>query len=102
MSADHYAICPRCRDEAKADYETRQRRLREAYGAMPVDEYEALSKAAEAFDEERFRTFREEWEFFDASTGTVKMSYGGECDRCGLSVTFDGEKKFYEPKEATE
>ena len=40
-------------------------------------------------------TFREDYEFYGAETGTVSYTYSGYCRECELLVTFEGERKFY-------
>lgn len=72
MSADHYAICPRCVDEA-----------RKTIGLLYICE-------------EDYRTFREDYEFWGADSGTVNVHYRGECDKCGLACKFDEPHVFYE------
>jgi len=37
------------------------------------------------------RTFREDYEIYGASDGTVKVDYGGSCTECGLSLSFNHE-----------
>lgn len=97
MSADNWAICPRCLDRAKAASAARFQTAVDAYGKVPPDEYERLrSEAQTPIDEDSFQTFREDYEFYGASEGTVVASYSGHCGTCNLGVDFKHEHKFYE------
>jgi uncharacterized protein CbrC (UPF0167 family) len=96
VSADNWAICPRCLDRAKAAAAQAADEAAAAYGKVPADEYERLRAAAQApVSEEAFRTFRESYEFYGAATGTITASYGAECTQCHLALSFTYEKPFY-------
>lgn len=97
MSADNWAICPRCRDNAKREHDERFQAALDAYGKVPAAEYERLRGEAQTpFNEEAFRTFREDYEFYGASDGMVTASYSGHCDKCHLGLDFKREQWFYE------
>lgn len=99
MSADNWAICPRCRDTAEAERQERLRVAADAYGKVSAAEYEALRSAALiSEDPESFQTFRENYEFYGAGEGTIIASYKGHCQRCHLAVQFKHEVPFYSPR----
>lgn len=96
MSADSWAICPRCLSRATTERETRFQAAVDAYGKVPPDEYERLRAEAQVpINEENFRTFREDYEFYGASGGTVTASYSGHCSVCSLNLDFKHEHPFY-------
>lgn len=100
MSADNWAICPRCLDRAYAEWSARLQVAADAYGKVPPDEYERLrSEALVPIDEETFRTFREDYEFYGAKEGTIKAVYKGRCQTCDVGVEFEHAHPFYEPTE---
>lgn len=97
MSADNYAVCPRCRDREQARLDELGRRAQEAYGKVPVDEFDELRREADqVLDLEKLSTFREDYEFYGAETGEVVATYGGSCSECGLEVSFTHRHPFYE------
>ena len=96
MSADNWAICPQCVDRAKAEAAERFQAAVDAYGKVPSEEYERLrAEAQTSMDEESFRTFREDYEFYGASEGKVTASYRGHCQTCGLGIDFQHDRNFY-------
>jgi hypothetical protein len=89
MSADNWAICPRCLLRATTKKSELEARCREGYGTLPLDEFDALRAASEApIDTESLRTFREDYEFFLSEGGEFHVVYDGECQECGLSHRF--------------
>lgn len=97
MSADNWAVCPRCLHEDKAELAKRQAYVREQYGKVSIEEWDDLSKVlTEEVDAEKFRTFREDYEFWGAETGRLLIEYSGECQVCKLTVTHEDAKTFWE------
>lgn len=102
MSADNWAVCPRCLDRAKAEREAKFEAARVAYGNVAPEEYERLRAEAQVpVDEDSFRTFREDYEFYGAEKGTITASYSGHCQTCNLNIDFKDEHPFYEREERT-
>lgn len=96
MSADNWAICPQCRDRAQADRTARLKEAFDAYGKVSPEEFEAMRAAADVpFDAGKFQTFREDYEFYGASDGTITADYSGHCGVCDLGVDFRHEHPFY-------
>ncbi len=97
MSADNWAICPRCLMLASSEQEARFQAAVDAYGKVPAEEYERLrAEAQQPFDEDGFQTFREDYEIYGASEGTITVSYSGHCSKCNLGLDFKHERTFYE------
>src|SRR5207244_2512735 len=94
VSADNWAICPQCRDRAKAEHDARFQAAVESYGKVPPEEYERLrAEATVPFDAAQFETFREDYEFYGAAEGTITASYSGHCDVCSLGLDFKYERE---------
>jgi hypothetical protein len=101
VSADNWAVCPRCLARERAAAEELAVLAAEAYGKVPVEEWQAMNATAlEAIpDPEAFGTFREDYEFYGAGEGEVVAVYKGECQTCGLAVDFRHEHPFYSGEE---
>lgn len=103
MSASNWTVCPRCKDRAEAARAAKLDALSKAYGSVPLDEYEAM-KADVMIDsagEYAEQTFREDYEIYGASSGTVKVSYSGHCTECGLGTDFEDARPFYDREAAS-
>lgn len=95
MSADNWAICPRCVAGAQAECVAEQDRVMATYGTVPIAEFDAARAALLSFDPEKYRTFREDYEFYGAEEGEVCADYSGHCSKCGLGVDFKASRRFY-------
>lgn len=97
MSADNWAICPRCKVRRQAEADAARVAAEAAYGTASIEEFDRLrGKAANLAawvdaDVPETRTFGETYEIWGAAGGTVTVDYGGECSKCGLSLAFRHE-----------
>jgi hypothetical protein len=89
MSADSWEVCPRCIRRARTDLEALKASVEQSYGTITREAYEQARSAIKEIDDEDFRTWREEYEFYGAETGTVTVCYGGTCTTCGLELNID-------------
>lgn len=99
MSASNWASCPRCYDRASEEHAAKLEALAAAYGEVDRDEWEAMRNAVPAPPDRTdfVETFREDYEIYGAREGTITVSYGGHCEKCGLSLNFNEPHPFYEP-----
>lgn len=98
MSADNWAVCPRCLYAAELLLQARQDETRKQYGKVTIDEWEVLSEVlTEELDTEKLRTFREDYEFWGAEAGLLHIEYSGECTKCGLKCLHEDTKLFWSP-----
>ena len=96
MSADNWAICPRCQSGQRVHVADLQRTADGAYGTVSVQEFDAMRSAAEeAAKVELKATFREDYEIGAYDDGMLYISYSGSCSVCGLSAEFKHEERFY-------
>jgi hypothetical protein len=95
MSADNWAICPRCLGEAHKANEAERTRVAALYGKVPIEEFDAARAAIVAVDVKGYYTFREDYEFYGAEDGEIQVRYSGNCSKCGLSAEIKDSKRFY-------
>ena len=92
MSASNWAICPACKANELAKQETLRKQVEEAYGKIPLADWELLRAQAEVPTVPRLdQTFREDYEIYGASTGVVTVSYSGHCKVCKSGLDFTSE-----------
>lgn len=93
MSADNWAVCPRCVAGARKARREALSALEAAYGAVPLEEYKAMQAAIPPQPKalEDHSNFREDYSIYNDDHGTVRVSYSGGCHVCHLQVSFDHE-----------
>ncbi len=101
MSADNWAVCPRCSDDNQAEVDRLAEEMKKAYGKVTAEEFVALTgQFAAARDKARDARevgteFREDYEIYGAEDGVLKIRYGGHCRMCGLDVQINIDHPFY-------
>lgn len=92
MSADNWAVCPRCEATRQSALVTERADVAALYGKVPVDEFDIRRGALRLFEAEMPKsTFREDYEFYGVEDGTLCISYRGECNVCGLKFEHHSE-----------
>jgi len=96
VSADNWAVCPRCRARRQQAAQRLWDDAANAYGVVPRAEYERLYNDAvehalhEVNDDlTANRTFREDYEVTGAADGEVVINYSGWCTECNLSLAVE-------------
>lgn len=98
MSADNWAICPRCASKHEEHVKVLIAALDEAYGKVPVEEFDRLRSECDAeARKELEQTFREDYEIWGAEDGELNVSYSGGCRECGLGHKFKHSETFHVP-----
>lgn len=93
MSADDWDVCPSCLTKARDEWLAKTDHLSVAYGKIPLDEFDALrDDVAKGINEEDFRTFREDYEFY-LDGFTLHVSYSGHCTECSTGLDLNEEHK---------
>jgi hypothetical protein len=95
MSASNWAICPRCVHRRSAAVTDASDALRALYGRIAAKEYVQRVVDLPTLNTEDYRTFREDYKIYGAGEGAIHVDYSGECDHCGLSVTFEHVRQFW-------
>ena len=89
MSADNWTTCPRCTRRREEKLRASAIKVAEAYGKVPVEEWDAMRSAqSDAEAEGQEHTLREDYEFYGADEGEVVSSYSCSCTKCGLHLSF--------------
>lgn len=91
MSADNWAVCPRCKKNEMNNIAELDRRAEESYGKVSIDDFIVMRLEAQKRREalpDRIATFREDYEIFGAEDGAIEINYSGYCTECGLKLKF--------------
>lgn len=88
MSADNWAVCPRCVARAKKTEADQLAKVVATYGKIPVAEFDAARATIKPVRQVDYETFREDYEIHGASGGVVTVDYSGHCSKCGLGLNF--------------
>lgn len=96
MSADNWAICPRCVNEAIEAFAAERAQVMASYGQIPLEEFDAARAALARPEPEDFRTFREDYEFYGAESGIIHISYSGHYSKCDLGLDIEDRRKFWD------
>lgn len=88
MSADNWAICPKCYAAKEAAREQAILSAGKSYGKVAPSEYvEAASEAQKACEHEQ--TFREDYEIGMGKDGEFSVGYSGQCSACRFAYKFN-------------
>ena len=92
MSADNWAICPRCLARTKMERMKRKQDLVDDYGKVPEEEY-VVRRLAEVTADSRCTdsprcTLREDYSIDIDSKGKFTISYSCACSACQFSHRF--------------
>lgn len=89
MSADNWAVCPKCAKRRAADLQAMRDEVAAKYGQVPVELFDAMrARLAAAESAAPAQTLREDYEFYGAEDGVVIADYSCSCDKCGLKGEF--------------
>lgn len=97
MSADNWAICPKCK---KVNDEGNRKRILEAgkkYGKVSPDEFINLMKVAKK-PKELEATMREDYEIHMDENGFFEVNYSCACQDCGFRHTFKQTEQVWKSK----
>lgn len=86
MSADNWAICPKC----KAEKDESDEQVKNAYGVVPADEYMYLVELSKKKLE---NTLREDYEIGIYDGNEFYINYTGRCSVCGFEKRFKHTEK---------
>lgn len=87
MSADNWAICPKCLELAQDRQEALEEKLEKSYGVVSPEQYLRLfEKSREKPKLEQ--TLREDYEIGILNTAEFYVRYKGACTKCGFNYEY--------------
>jgi len=87
MSADSWAVCPKCKVKAEQAQANLLSRVETDYGKFAANEYlELIEQSKQPLEMEH--TLREDWEI-GIREGEFHVFYGASCETCGFSHEFE-------------
>lgn len=96
MSADNWAICPKCMQKQIEEHEQLKRQVGESYGVVPVEQYLQLRRKLEIPVKFEY-TLREDYEIGVYEDGEFSISYKGYCDKCKFNYEYKHKEQVYIP-----
>jgi len=87
MSADNWAVCPRCKKRRAAERLAKQEAAAKAYGKVPADEWQRMTAEANAAHDDE-EELREDYTIHTDETGEFYVGYRCVCQRCGFEHRF--------------
>lgn len=85
MSANNWTICPKCEAEESKNAKEFSKKVEEAYGKVPVNEY--LKMREQYIEPTLDSTLREDYEV-GVWEGVFEVSYRCYCNICGYSFEY--------------
>lgn len=93
MSADGWAVCPRCLKRARVKYQEGLDGVAALLAKLTEEERKIVNPSVKAVNSEDYRTFREDYEFYVNDDGEVEVSYSGHCQVCELGIDFEDKRQ---------
>ncbi len=87
MSADRWALCPKCMEQARAAEAALMQKIQQGYGEISEAEYHVLLEELQEMDQLPDRNLREDWEL-GIRDGVFKVSYYAQCMECAFVKEF--------------
>jgi hypothetical protein len=96
VSADNWAICPKCLAKAVAEKEAARKRADDAYGKLPAVEWRKLADEA-AREIGPNTSLREDYWFSMGEGGQFEAKYRGDCQDCDFVFEFMEKRQAWRP-----
>lgn len=95
MSADNWAICPKCKQKRLDDIERKQEQVQKSYGKVSAIEYSRmLTEVNRLSDATKLpHNLREDYELGIDEDGTFSVSYEAGCRICGFRHFYKYQEK---------
>jgi len=93
MSADNWAICPKCKERLIEENRKEVARVSDAYGKVSEEEYARMKADLESTDPLNGikHTLREDYEIGVESDGTFCVDFRASCSECDFSFSYERE-----------
>lgn len=101
MGADRYSTCPRCQSRKDRQVTDNNARLADAYGRLPLPEFDKLRAEIETFAADPVpQTLREVYEFVPPiDDGELRIVYTAWCQTCDLRAEIDETRPLWTSEE---
>ena len=94
MSADNWAICPRCKINHANTTAKMIEKVNKQYGKIDQDQFVRDRQVAIDFAGQKLQpTLREDYEIYTDSDGVFTVSYGCSCSVCNFRHEFNHEER---------
>lgn len=94
MSADNWALCPRCNKDQINKLKEMKANLEKSYGKVDLVEYKNMQQDYYNTKKEQLEyTLREDYEQGMIEEGIYYVSYCCRCTVCGFEFTFSHKEK---------
>ena len=98
MSADNWAVCPKCEQLEAKEIASLEKGLSNSYGKIPAAQWrEQFDNLASRKRNESKQTLREDYEI-GIYKGEFDVTYSASCDVCGFVFTFKHKASPFETK----
>lgn len=87
MSADNWAVCPKCKQAAKEEYNALTEQVEKSYGSVSYEEDMKLFKKAQETPIMK-SSLREKYELGIKENGQFYIGYDASCQDCGFEFAF--------------
>lgn len=92
MSADNWAICPKCDEAHQAMLAKERADLEKQYGKIPIDDFIKRKARVDALPPQPQNTLRENWEL-GITGGSFEVNYHASCRNCLFKYDYKHEEK---------
>lgn len=90
MSADNWAICPKCKSNREIMIKALRETVSASYGKATQDKFLAqMRDIANKETEEQEKTLREDYEMGMDEFGSFSIDYRAICSKCGFKYSYD-------------
>lgn len=91
MSADNWAICPKCLELEEDKQEALEEKISKSYGVVSPEEYMRLVEKSRNRPSLEL-TLREDYEIGILNTAEFYVRYKGQCPKCGFTYTYKSDQ----------
>lgn len=91
MSADNWAICPKCKMSNDGERESLVKKIKDSYANVSFEQYEENVRRLHEYDLQNKNpncTLREDYEQGIDEDGIYEVRYGCSCNKCGFEFIF--------------
>ena len=89
MSADNWAVCPKCKQERMLKIEKLHKKIKDSYGEISeIDYLDLLKEVKEVVKESDDHTLREDYDIGTFDGDHFEVNYGALCEVCNFKFSY--------------